>query len=156
MPRTAEQKAERLAYDSARRAYLRDKQKEYRRSHPEQTRACQKRSYEKNKALRLAWMAEYNARPEVKKQKRARNLVALYGITLQEYEAILAVQNGVCAVCGGPEISGRQKHLSVDHDHKTGAVRGLVCIGCNSALGLVGEDKARLLSLLSYIERHGG
>lgn len=57
----------------------------------------------------------------------------------------------ICDVCGGVNANGRKIH--VDHDHTTGAVRGFLCSGCNSALGLVKEDPERLRKLAEYIER---
>ena len=55
-----------------------------------------------------------------------------YGITSDEYASMLNEQNGVCWICGGK--SGK-KRLAVDHDHKTGEVRGLLCKRCNRMLG---------------------
>jgi hypothetical protein len=57
-----------------------------------------------------------------------------YGLERHEYESLLKKQGGLCAICGG-ENNG--KHLVVDHDHKTGKVRGLLCGGCNHALGFI-------------------
>lgn len=54
-----------------------------------------------------------------------------YGITLDDYNSVLEAQNGRCAICG--ELPSN--HLCIDHDHKTGKVRGLLCISCNVALG---------------------
>jgi hypothetical protein len=56
-----------------------------------------------------------------------------HGITLADYEAMLARQGGGCATCGRKPESG--KNLHVDHDHQTGKIRGLLCIGCNLAIG---------------------
>lgn len=67
--------------------------------------------------------------PEEKK-RRAKNahLLKRFGITLQEYEDLLAFQNGVCFICSAvPNV----RALAVDHDHKTGAIRGLLCLYCN-------------------------
>lgn len=57
----------------------------------------------------------------------------LYGLTAEEYGALLKKQKGVCAICKGINSSGRR--LGVDHDHNTGVVRGLLCGPCNSQLG---------------------
>lgn len=67
--------------------------------------------------------------PEEKK-RRAKNshLVRRFGITLIEYEAFLAYQNGTCALC--PSVPN-VRALAVDHDHKSGAIRGLLCLRCN-------------------------
>lgn len=56
-----------------------------------------------------------------------------YGLTIEEYEAILASQGGVCAICKQPPM-GKRKHLFVDHDHATNKNRGLLCGLCNAAL----------------------
>lgn len=62
-----------------------------------------------------------------------RRIRKTYGITLAEYDEMLAEQHGVCKICGGVDPNGRR--LAVDHDHVTGAVRGLLCVRCNLALG---------------------
>jgi len=64
---------------------------------------------------------------------RRRNLKKNYNITLDEYDILFEQQNGVCAICGGINYGGRR--LVVDHDHKTGKVRGLLCHHCNMCLG---------------------
>ena len=63
-------------------------------------------------------------------QRKPRRAVQL-GVGDDEYEWMLAEQGGVCAICGSPPKSRR---LHVDHDHRTGAVRGLLCFRCNRAL----------------------
>lgn len=67
-----------------------------------------------------------------------------YGITFDEFEKMLKKQNGVCGICGLPETrkhqSGTLKKLSIDHDHKTKIVRGLLCSACNHAIGLLKEN----------------
>ena len=71
--------------------------------------------------------------------KRGRALAAKYGITLDEYTAMYEVHGGKCAMCErGFAV------LDVDHDHKTGRVRGLLCRGCNTLLGHV-EKRAGLI-----------
>lgn len=72
-----------------------------------------------------------------------------YRITIQDYDALLAAQVGVCAIC---HQMPRSKHgLLVDHNHSTGQVRGLLCNPCNTAIGLL-QDKAELMeSAITYI-----
>jgi hypothetical protein len=63
--------------------------------------------------------------------ERARRYKKQYDITIDDYELMLAFQDGVCAICGRPP---KKMRLAVDHDHKTGEVRGLLCFICNQTL----------------------
>ena len=72
-------------------------------------------------------------KPEV---RRAAQLKKLYGLTAERYATLLAAQGGGCAICGKAP-NGRT--LAVDHDHVTGAIRGLLCSGCNLGMGHLGE-----------------
>lgn len=102
----------------------------------------------------LRW---YYANKERAAQNSFRNnLRRWYGITLEEYEALLAAQDGVCAVCGNGDRevhyrSGKQRMLAVDHDHVTGRVRGLLCNNCNRALGLLKDDLQILRKMIDYL-----
>lgn len=58
-----------------------------------------------------------------------------YGISVKDYDAMLARQNGVCAICGTNKAGKVGQHFAVDHCHKTGKFRGLLCINCNGRLG---------------------
>jgi hypothetical protein len=81
-----------------------------------------------------------------------------YGITPEEYASLLSHQNGVCAICERPETgkanNGATRLLAVDHCHKTGRIRGLLCGGCNYMLGVL-EDTERLQKANRYLARHG-
>ena len=81
---------------------------------------------------------------------RNEQLLAKYGITEEIYEKILVAQKGVCAICGNHQ---RYKRLAVDHDHKTGQVRGLLCENCNRGLGRFFDSTFRLRNALSYLEK---
>lgn len=80
------------------------------------------------------------------------------GITGPRYDAMLEAQSGVCLVCGQPETAvgrgGGLRTLCVDHDHVTGAIRGLLCRNCNVALGIVHDSIPTLRSMIAYLERH--
>ena len=83
---------------------------------------------------------------------RRSNLRQKYGISLEDYDAMLAAQGGRCAVCGTTDSGDRRfSTFSVDHDHVTGTVRGLLCSGCNRALGHVGDSPDRLMALAAYL-----
>lgn len=70
------------------------------------------------------------------RSRRDSHLVRTYGITLDEYEARVQGQGGMCACCG----RGLGIKPVVDHDHETGKVRGIVCYGCNTGLGKIGDN----------------
>lgn len=72
-------------------------------------------------------------------------LKCLFGITLEQYEQMFLNQKGLCKICNKPskEIDWRTKKLkalAIDHCHETGKVRGLLCAGCNKAIGLLGDN----------------
>lgn len=93
-------------------------------------------------------------RPEV---FRAADLRKSFGIDLIDYQKMFVEQGGCCAACKNPERdmrNGKVKWLAVDHCHETGAVRGLLCAGCNMSIGRMQEDPDRLRAAADYIERH--
>lgn len=79
-----------------------------------------------------------------------------FGIGSVDYAKIKTVQGGVCAICRCDEVfinkkTGVLQELSVDHDHKTGVVRGLLCVRCNRMLGYARDDAAILLRAIAYL-----
>lgn len=80
-----------------------------------------------------------------------------YGLTLEEYQEILKKQKGKCAICGGVEtrkaMFGGPKDLSVDHCHKTGKVRGLLCNRCNNGLGCFKDSVELLRAAAVYLTK---
>lgn len=89
-------------------------------------------------------------RREYERNGRRRDLAKLYGITPEQYDEMAVRQGGVCAICGdGPSPKRR---LVVDHNHETGAVRGLLCANCNAGVGLLGDDPATLLRAVAYLD----
>lgn len=100
---------------------------------------------------------EYRKRPEVILRRRELQLAQLYGITLTDYELMFAEQDGTCALCSGPPSGpGAQNGwFHVDHDAKTGKVRGLLCGNCNTALGLLKDNPDVLRAGADYLDRAG-
>jgi len=82
--------------------------------------------------------------------RRARKLSRKFGITTSEYESMSAAQQGLCAICGKPEKPN--KRLAVDHCHKSGVVRGLLCSLCNTAIGKLGDSPELLRRAIAYLE----
>lgn len=84
------------------------------------------------------------------KVKHGRWILATYGITSDEYDAIYQAQGGKCAIC--QRATGASKKLSVDHDHQTGEVRGLLCTPCNrDVLGHLRDSITALLRAVRYL-----
>lgn len=94
----------------------------------------------------------YNAKPERRAQNRRGHLARKYGITPEQYDEMLAGQGGGCAICGRPPRPDISLH--VDHDHATGAIRGLSCFRCNNALGDFDDDINLLESAVRYLRSH--
>lgn len=86
---------------------------------------------------------------------RASRLMREYGITLDQYDAMLAAQDGLCAICGSPPDPAGYKAssiLHVDHDHETGQVRALLCLNCNRGLGHYFDKPDLLRKAADYLE----
>ncbi len=88
-------------------------------------------------------------------QQRRANLRKCYGISPEEYDALLASQGGGCAICGSTEPAKGKRYMPVDHCHGTGAVRGILCGNCNMAIGLLADDPERLILAAAYLQRTG-
>lgn len=84
-------------------------------------------------------------------QSRPYLLAKRFGINETEFAEMLASQCGGCALCGSQSPGGRWENFHVDHCHETGRVRGILCYGCNVALGRLGDNEAGLKRALAYV-----
>jgi hypothetical protein len=93
-----------------------------------------------------------------RKRNRAYKLKAYYGMTVEQYDELLATQDGRCAICRQTqdEADTRKRNLSVDHCHDSGAIRGLLCESCNIGLGKFRDDPELLEAALNYLTRAAG
>ena len=116
-----------------------------------------------SKGYRNKYMREYYAK--TRKQTKGYQLKYKFGITIEEYDLLLEAQGGTCALCDGlnnirkkSTYSGNPvaMALSVDHNHKTGKVRGLLCNGCNTSLGKFRDDPVLLKKAIKYLEETDG
>ncbi len=110
------------------------------------------------KTCHIGLMTDAYADPKVAARVKDNFLRWKYGIDRDEYDAMFAAQGGVCAICGNAETrvnprTATIRLLTVDHDHSTGAIRGLLCNNCNRALGLFGDDLSRVRAAALYLTR---
>ena len=105
-------------------------------------------------AYNAAHKAERHIRYVARKEEvRSHLYLRIYGFTLADYEVILAAQGGVCKICGATKPGGGpgQRRFYVDHNHRTGEIRGLLCSKCNSGLGYFRDDRSILESAGLYL-----
>lgn len=110
-------------------------------------------------------MREYSrrskAKPENKLRDKKRTYQTRYGITMEEFEAMVISQGGVCAICKRNALNATGKAFAVDHDHKCcpgksscgKCVRGALCQVCNQALGMFGDSQEVLESAIAYLAK---
>lgn len=75
-----------------------------------------------------------------------------YRLSLSTYQAMYEAQNRACAICGTPREA---LELVIDHNHKTGKVRGLLCVSCNTGIGHLKDSPDVLDAAIAYLEEHG-
>jgi hypothetical protein len=125
------------AWGLANREMVNARQRAWRAENPEKTRANKSR-----------WAIRNPERARLVSRKA--HLKCKYGISIEIYEQMLKDCGGVCQICGNPP---KNRPLAIDHDHQTGAIRGLLCNGCNAALGRFGDDIPGLQAAIRYLER---
>lgn len=134
----------------------------WRLKNPEKYRAWKERNREKLNAKRREWAAKnreklrgqartcYWKNPERSRMyARQHRRIREYGLSAEAFEQLWKSQGEVCASCGQPA-----KRPSVDHNHQTGGVRGVLCHNCNAALGFLTESVFKAQCLIRYIRRH--
>jgi hypothetical protein len=151
----------------------------YKLANPEKIRAANRRRYTDNRvatmeATRKWALANPERYAEIRRRASWKHRLKRYGLTVEQFNAMLAAQNYCCAICKSDAVGnkrngkGAKRRLTegwptvaqqgdftwhVDHDHKTGKVRGLLCHSCNAALGLMRDDPARLAAMIEYLKR---
>ncbi len=154
---TAEQKARKRAQDVVWVNANRERVRAYHRAWEEKNRAhVNAKRNAADSANREAVRASQRARNPRYLDKRRGYKLAKYGLSVDGYNSMLLEQGGVCAICRRPEsqvMKGTRQSLTVDHDHETGHVRGLLCGNCNRGMGQLGDDAVRLRAAAEYLEK---
>jgi hypothetical protein len=133
-----EKRRAKYAADQQVRAGIRASQKKYASENPDVQKQNSRRHYE---GQREAYIA----------RSRRQQLKTRFGITEADYERMLQEQQGVCAICNRTCATG--KRLAVDHCHDAGRIRGLLCKNCNTAIGLLSDEPARLEKAIAYLKK---
>ena len=123
-----------------RKAKQRSATAKWRKEHPKENKNNVRIYYGQNKEV-------------IAEKARRYHLQRKFSLSVEDYDKLLALQNGVCAICKLTCSSGNS--LSVDHDHKTGKIRALLCRSCNFSLGLMKEDPALMRAAADYLELYG-
>jgi hypothetical protein len=116
--------------------------------------AAKKRWQERNPEKRKAYKHKHymENRDKFLHIERERAYQKRYGIGVADYDALLVAQEGKCKICGRSRASKNEhfRFFCVDHDHKTGAMRGLLCVKCNGSLGWY---EAHVDGIIAYLSR---
>lgn len=117
-------------------------QRERRQANLEKVRAYDRQRYQSDPSRRATRVRNPMVRLKYRLQRD-------YGMTLADYTELVGRTNGLCAICGETP-----KRSVVDHDHKTGRVRGILCANCNSGIGLLGDNPATIRAAIDYLQKY--
>jgi hypothetical protein len=139
----------------------RERMKRWREANQDRIKAYQK-TWRAENAVAVAeyqkeYHKEYKQREEAKAATMQRNLWKNYKMTPAEFNDLWEAQSGECAICSvGMAPRGRAKNsVAVDHNHESGAVRGLLCRNCNAGIGYLMDDPDLLISAAEYLVERG-
>jgi Recombination endonuclease VII len=148
-----EYNAKHKAWSDQNRDRLREYDRQWRQNNLEHAREMDRARYKRDRSKRLAAHKAYYATPKIKQMYGSQSLARSYGLTSDEFSALLIASCGKCAICSSQFLRNR-KEPHVDHAHDSKEVRGLLCINCNNGLGRF-RDSADLLDLAAAYLRKG-
>lgn len=138
-------------YRDANRERIRVRNQKYYKEHRDEQHVYQAEYRSQNREKLREYQVQYRA--QHKAEARAKDLRRKYGLTPEQYDAMLAAQGGHCAICPATEPGGAGKMFHVDHDHRTGRVRGLLCHACNTVL--TEHLEKHITAIASYLAAAG-
>jgi hypothetical protein len=130
-------------------------QKKYREANPEKGKEYDRRWRENTAVYREQMKPDYLSAEYRKSTQLARGwtnfLEKTYRVTPAEFYAMLESQSGGCAICGRKDSGAKNRQMHLDHCHKTGKNRGILCHSCNVGLGNFKDDPDKLLAAVAYL-----
>ena len=133
--------------------------RKYQKDNAKTIKAYKAEHYQKNKKKykdkASRWKIDNAQRKKI--LDRQYHLKHKYGLSIEDYESMLELQQGLCALCGRPEtckanFNDGTKLLAVDHCHETGEIRGLLCTACNTAIAKLGDTAESIERVLRYMK----
>lgn len=153
MPQTPAQKAAQKKWVAKNKDKVAAYAKTWRARNPEQAQRINARAAQWRKDNPAQFMARVKQwqkdNPEAFAHSvRKSGYQRKFGITIEQYDAMFTAQKGVCAICSQPP---GKRRLAVDHCHTTKAVRGLLCVNCNTAIGNLNDDPELFRRAIAYL-----
>lgn len=131
----------------------RARSKAWQDANPDRARELKKQHAARNREKINARSRDWYLNNKERASEQARKAkLARYGLTEEAYQAMVTAQDGLCGICRRPPKLHR---LYVDHCHRTGAVRGLLCNTCNAAIGMLKDRRELLEQALRYLANNG-
>ena len=129
----------RLEFRKTHREEINAYQREYRRTHPEKIKTISKKYTNTHKN-------------EIKIRSKKWSLKTKYGLSITEFDNLLLSQDNRCAICKEPLDLQNPKNVNIDHNHLTGKVRGILCLKCNVAIGLLRDNPEYVYNAYKYLK----
>jgi hypothetical protein len=138
------------AYTKLNRDKVLEYKKRYREENTDKVRTEKQLWYQSNtEYMKQKNREKYIQTPDVNRNANLKK----YGITIEDYEHMFKQQQGCCKICKSNDVKNKRvKHFAVDHDHKTGKVRGLLCHSCNRALGYLQDRLEVVEAAVDYLK----
>ncbi len=129
--------------------------KEWGKKHPKKLLAYSRKSERVNKKKRVAYKAKYylEHKAQVLLKCWQNKIKRKYKISSEDYFQMLADQNNSCGICKGANAGTKDSRFRIDHCHKTGKVRGLLCHKCNAGIGMLGDNFTSVNAAAEYLKK---
>lgn len=147
------QKAKRIVYDKIRQSKpeIKERQKILRNIPENKTKQKIANAKYRAKEEYKQYRRDYKNTQKAKESRRNQLLKKNFGINLETYKLMLSEQNNVCAICLKSE---EKRSLAVDHCHKTGKIRGLLCSFCNQSIGMMSDNVENIIRAAEYLKKY--